>query len=36
MIRVQTYIEKNTYDRLDKKRGDVSMSLFVRKILEKI
>ena len=35
MIRIQTYVEKKTYDKIEKKRGDVPISLFVRKILER-
>ena len=36
MIRIQTFVDKKTFDKIDKQRGDVTMSLFVRKILEKI
>jgi hypothetical protein len=35
MIRIQTFLEKETYDKIDKARGDVPMSMFVRKVLEK-
>ena len=36
MIRIQTFVDKKTFDKIDKKRGDVTMSLFVRKILEAV
>ena len=36
MIRIQTFVEQKTFDKIEKKRGDVPMSLFVRKILEAV
>ena len=36
MIRIQIWVDKKTYEKIEKKKGDVSMSLFVRKILEAI
>ena len=35
MIRIQTFVEKKTFDKINKKKGDVPISLFVRKILER-
>ena len=36
MKRIQVFVEEKTYNKINKKRGDVPMSLFCRKELEKI
>lgn len=36
MKRIQVFVEEKTFKKIDKKRGDVPMSLFCRKELEKI
>lgn len=34
MIRIQTFVNKKTFEKLDKERGEIPMSAYVRKLLE--
>jgi len=34
MIRIQTFVNKKTFKRLEKERGEIPLSAYVRKLLE--
>ena len=34
MIRIQTFVTKKTFEKLETQRGEIPMSAYVRKILE--